>query len=186
MPTLKLPKSEMLTGGSLADIVNDIQKFCNPTPSFDNGYMIYYEAEQYLLEPVLTHDNVLAIVAAGGDIQNYIMYAKVPLSIDVDGVPASIYDIPVPDTLPFSTMQTPAPDLQSILTLPKTLDRWCNNQAKQYFSVNPPYDHIYIATNAPGWDMTAEEIKVFVEDFQAQLLTRAEFNEDSTINKPDA
>lgn len=166
---ITLPKAKVLNGGALAQLASDLNFVANPIKGSNNGDIIYYEADQTILEDVLTQSNIELIVAEGGEVEDYLMYAKMPVIYNL----TSIYLTEVPEGLPKRTSR--ASDGTQILEgQVKTLKQWCNNDATQKFSAD--FQYTYINTSAPGWWMNGSELVVFVAGFGAELLTIKEYN----------
>lgn len=170
---ITLPLAKILNNEPLSLIANDLNLVTNAIKESVGDDSIYYEDNQSKLEAVLTHTNIMTIIAHGGEIENYLMYAKIPVIVEVLTVPTSIYTIQVPVGLQKRTMRI-SDGTQIIPEVVKTLGQWCNNQITQKFSSD--YQYTYIETGAPGWWLSGSELAVFVDGFSAQLVTLKEYN----------
>jgi len=175
---ITIPKSEALSGGSLNDIVQDLNIVSNPVKGKSNGDVVYEEANQELFEDILTHTNVMDIASKGGNIEGYIMYAKIPYAIEVEGVMTSIYEVIVPEGLRNRTMRA-TDGTQIIEGISKNLKLWADSNLEQKFSED--FQFIYVLTNPLRDYLTAQELKLFVDGYQATLLTRKEYSQITTI-----
>jgi len=168
MTKVILPKAKIVTGGALNAIANDISLVAtiNDKES-SNGDVVYVVNNQELLEDVLTHDNIITIVIEGGEVEGYIMYAAVPYVIDT----TSVYELEVPEGLQYRDIKIT--DGSQILTMVKKLGQWCDAKLTQTFSTD--FQTIYVNTNPLGDWLKGSEMKIFVDGFNAQLLTRKQY-----------
>ena len=168
MTRVYLPKDKIKTGGSLNSIANDIQLVANINGKIsENGWSVFEVDNQELLEDVLTHDNIMTIIAEGGEITGYIMYAAMPYELNSE----IIYNCEVPEGLQFRTIKIT--DGTQVITAVKKLGQWCNASLQQTFSTD--YQTIYVNTNPLGDWLKGSELKLFVDGFNAELLTVAEY-----------
>jgi hypothetical protein len=158
-----------LIGTTLLDVASQLNAVANFIEPDGNGNTVYIANNQELFETILIESNIILIVDNGGDLENYIMYAELPYQIDS----VSIYECEVPEGLQKRTMQVT--DGTQILEVVKKLGQWCNANLTQTFS--PDFTKIYVNTNPLGDWLTGQEMKIFVDGFNAKLLTRQEYND---------
>lgn len=163
-----LPKNKVLDGQPLYSIANSLNILDGAMKELDENNVYFQIADQSNVEILLTQDNVINIVNNGGEIEGYIMWAKMPYQLD--GV--SIYEVEVPEGLRNRTMYITTGDAAVKIT--KKLAQWCDTIAKQYFSDD--YQHIYMLSNPQGYILNASELKIFVDVIGASLITREEYN----------
>lgn len=161
-----LPTDKIAT--DLLDIASQLNALANNVDTDGQGNTLYFANNQELFESVLIESNIIAIVDNGGDIVNYIMYAELPYQIE--GV--SIYECEVPEGLQKRTMKIT--DGTQIIEIVKKLGQWANADLTQEFSDD--FTKIYVNTNPLGDWLTGKEMKIFIDGFNAKLLTRQEYN----------
>jgi len=173
-----IPNSAILGDGPIASVASKISILSDSSKTSENGDTIFTVAKQDTLEPLLTEDNVMLIVASGGDVIGYIMHAEIGYQIDG----ASTYALEVPEGVKERTMRvlTDVEGVPTIVQATKSLAQWCNSDLTQSFSQD--LTKIYLMTNPLGEWLTASELKVFVDPpFSARLYTRKEFAALNTI-----
>ena len=167
MITIKLPLNKVLKDGALKSIATELNILCQVDKQTNGDYIILSINNQESIESVLTHDNIILIVANGGEIEGYTVYAGIPAIVNGE----SIYTQEVPEGLQHRQLKICTGSSVNITT--KVLGQWVNSNIKQKFS--PDYSTIYLSSNPLGDLLKASELKIFVDTFGAQLYTLSQY-----------
>lgn len=173
MTKVFLPQAKIKVGGTLNEIASNLTLYGQVEKTIQGDFIVYSTISQELFENVLNHVAIMLIIAQGGEIEGYLMYAQLPFAIG--GV--SIYEKEVPEGLQKRTMKVT--DGTQIIEAVKKLGQWVNADLQQSFSED--FKIIYVETRPLAALLKGSELKIIVDGFEANLLTVKEFRALVTV-----
>lgn len=159
MTQIILPRNETNAGNPLYDLANELSRSSDDGKGISrvqNGHLIF---EGHFMH-YLTHDKIMIIANNGGEIQNNLMYGRLPVSV---------LDQEIPEGLPNRTMKIPGGS-----TIVKKFNQWADSHIKLMY--DNKYEFFYVSSDPiQQKPLLATQLKVMVDTFGAQLLSMPEY-----------